>query len=70
MYDDAYYRNINRLEALTMRYWPELSSILSLQSGLLRKICGWTLGVKLANHLELQVIYVNTSIFFVDLNIK
>lgn len=38
MYDDAYYRNINRLEALTMRYWPELSSILSLQSATLLEL--------------------------------
>lgn len=38
MYDDAYYRNINRLEALTMRYWPELSGILSLQSATLLEL--------------------------------
>ncbi len=38
MYDEAYFRNINRLEALTMRYWPELSGILSLQSATLLEL--------------------------------
>ncbi len=38
MYDEAYFRNINRLEALTMRYWPELSKILSLQSATLLEL--------------------------------
>ena len=32
MYDDAYHRNVNRLEGLTMRYWPELTKYLRLQS--------------------------------------
>ncbi len=32
MYEDAYHRNLNRLEALTMRYWPELSQTLKLKS--------------------------------------
>ena len=38
MYDEAYFRNINRLEALTMRYWPELSNILALQSATLLEL--------------------------------
>ena len=38
MYDDAYYRNINRLEGLTMRYWPELTKYLKLQSATLLEL--------------------------------
>jgi transposase len=49
MYDDAYYRNINRLEALTMRYWPELSSILSLQSATLLELL---IGYGCPDHVE------------------
>ncbi len=38
MYDDAYHRNINRLEGLTMRYWPELTKHLKLQSATLLEL--------------------------------
>lgn len=38
MYDDAYRRNINRLEGLTMRYWPELTKYLKLQSATLLEL--------------------------------
>ncbi|MCF6237965.1 MAG: IS110 family transposase, partial [Candidatus Marinimicrobia bacterium] len=38
MYDDAYHRNINRLEGLTMRFWPELTQYLSLQSATLLEL--------------------------------
>jgi transposase len=38
MYDDAYYRNINRLEGLTARYWPELTKYLKLQSATLLEL--------------------------------
>ncbi len=38
MYDDAYYRNINRLEGHTMRYWPELTKYLKLQSATLLEL--------------------------------
>lgn len=38
MYDEAYHRNINRLEALTMRYWPELTNILPLQTATLLEL--------------------------------
>ena len=38
MYDDAYHRNINRLEGLVMRHWPELSQHLQLQSATLLEL--------------------------------
>jgi len=38
MYDDAYHRNINRLEGLIMRYWPELTQYLKLQSATLLEL--------------------------------
>jgi transposase len=38
MYDDAYYRNVNRLEGLTARYWPELTKYLKLQSATLLEL--------------------------------
>lgn len=38
MYDDAYHRNVNRLEGLTMRYWPELTKHLKLQSATLLEL--------------------------------
>ena len=38
MYDDAYNRNVNRLEGLTMRYWPELTKYLKLQSATLLEL--------------------------------
>ena len=38
MYDDAYRRNVNRLEGLTMRYWPELTKYLQLQSATLLEL--------------------------------
>lgn len=38
IFDDAYQRNINRLEALTMRYWPELTQYLQLQSATLLEL--------------------------------
>jgi transposase len=38
MYHDAFTRNINRLEAITMRYWPELTTHLKLQSATLLEL--------------------------------
>ncbi len=38
MYDDAYYRNINRLEGHIARYWPELTRFLKLQSATLLEL--------------------------------
>ena len=38
MYDDAYRQNVNRLEGLTMRYWPELTQYLQLQSATLLEL--------------------------------
>lgn len=38
MYDEAYLRNVNRLEGLTMRYWPELTKQLKLQSATLLEL--------------------------------
>lgn len=38
MFDDAYRRNVNRLEGLTMRYWPELTKYLQLQSATLLEL--------------------------------
>ena len=38
MYDDAFHRNVNRLEGLTMRYWPELTKYLKLQSATLLEL--------------------------------
>ena len=40
LYDDAYYRNINRLESLLARHWPEVTRHLKLTSvTLLELIC-------------------------------
>jgi len=38
VYADAYRRNVNRLEGLTMRYWPELTQHLKLQSATLLEL--------------------------------
>jgi len=38
LHDDTYYRYVNRLEALTMRYWPELTQYLKLQSATLLEL--------------------------------
>jgi len=38
IFDDSYYRNINRLEGLTMRFWPELTKHLTLQSATLLEL--------------------------------
>lgn len=38
LHDNAYYRYVNRLEALTMRYWPELTQNLKLQSATLLEL--------------------------------
>jgi len=38
LYDNTYYRHINQLEALTMRYWPELTQQLKLQSATLLEL--------------------------------
>ncbi len=38
IYDSAYHRNINKLEGLVMRYWPELTQFLELQSATLLEL--------------------------------
>ena len=38
IYDSAYHRNINKLEGLVMRYWPELTQFLDLQSATLLEL--------------------------------
>jgi transposase len=38
MYDDSYKRNLNRLEALLMRHWPEVEGCLSLKSATLLEL--------------------------------
>ncbi len=38
MYDESCGRNVNRLEALTMRYWPELTKHIKLQSATLLEL--------------------------------
>ncbi len=38
LHDDTYYRYLNRLEALTMRYWPELTRYLKLYSATLLEL--------------------------------
>jgi len=38
MYDDAYYRNINRLESLLARHWPEVTRHLKLTSATLLEL--------------------------------
>jgi transposase len=38
IFDDAYGRNINRLEALVARYWPELTQYLKLRSASLLEL--------------------------------
>ena len=38
IYDSAYHRNINKLEGLVMRFWPELTQFLDLQSATLLEL--------------------------------
>ncbi len=38
IYDSAYHRNINKLEGLVMRFWPELTQLLDLQSATLLEL--------------------------------
>ena len=38
IYDDAYYRNINRLESLLARHWPEVTQHLKLTSATLLEL--------------------------------
>jgi RNA processing factor Prp31 len=38
IYDYSYRRNINKLEGLTARYWPELTQYLTLQSAILLEL--------------------------------
>lgn len=38
LHDDTFYRYINKLEGLTMRYWPELTQHLKLQSATLLEL--------------------------------
>ncbi len=38
IYDDAYYRNINRLESLLVRHWPEVTQHLKLTSATLLEL--------------------------------
>lgn len=63
IYDASFHRNINKLEALVMRFWPELTQYLNLHSATLLEllIAYGAPDVVAANSIEARALMVTTG---------